>query len=390
MGMVYLARDERLAREVAIKFIQPELVRTEAARERFLHEARAMARVRHVNVVEIYAFGEFLGAPYFAMEYVQGSTVDEWMDLQGSPELSVDEVIGILDQVCQGVQAIHAAGAVHRDLKPTNVLVGPAFRVCVTDLGLAKVLDAPILTQEDDDDTVSGTPAYMSPEVVLGTPVPQELESRADVYSLGVMAFELLTGRLPFEHLDAHDMMLAHVDEDPPTPSELRADLPAAFDRVILKALAKDPRKRTASADALRRALLSARERSTSLRTRMRVLVADDDPAFRSLAVETLRHAFPEAEVESVPDGTRALEAVDREPPTLVVVDLDMPDLNGVELTAAFRASPEAQEMRILVVTATGGAPDWQLLKDLGADGFIVKPIDPVSLVALARRAVDH
>ncbi|HJL16344.1 MAG TPA: serine/threonine-protein kinase [Sandaracinaceae bacterium LLY-WYZ-13_1] len=388
MGMVYLGRDRRLERDVAIKFIQPTLVRSDEAHERFLREARTMARVHHVNVVEIYAYGEYMGAPYFVMEYVPGTTVDDWMRLHAHPHLSVDEVIGILDQVCRGVAAIHEAGAVHRDLKPTNVLIGPAFRVCVTDLGLAKVLDKPL--QDADKDTVSGTPAYMAPEIVLGTPLPRSLESQADVYSLGVMAFELFTGRLPFQHDSPTDMMLAHADDTPPVPSELRADLPRAFDRVILRALEKDPRKRIRGADELQRELLEARESASTATRADRILVADDDPDFRALIEETLRFAFPDAQIETFPDGAAALEAAERAPASLAVVDLDMPGLNGVELTAAFRATPHLQKTPILVVTATGGAPDWRLLQSLGADGFLVKPIDPVSLIALARRTLDH
>ncbi len=387
MGMVYLGRDLRLEREVAIKFIQPELVRSDEAHERFLREARTMARVHHENVVEIYAYGELFAAPYFVMEYVPGTTVEGWMRVHARPHLSVDESIGILDQVCRGVVAIHRAGAVHRDLKPTNVLIGPAFRVCVTDLGLAKVLDR---TLEESKDTVSGTPAYMAPEVVLATPLSRTMEARADVYSLGVMAFEMFTGRLPFLHADPTDMMLAHVDEAPPVPSELREDLPATFDEVILGALAKDPNRRTPSADAFQRALLEARESANAPPRALTILIADDDGDFRALASETLRFAFGDAEVVAVPDGDAALRALERRPASLAIVDLDMPGMNGVELTAAIRATPQLESMPILVVTATGGAPDWRLLQSLGADGFLVKPIDPVSLIALARRTLDH
>jgi serine/threonine-protein kinase len=386
MGMVFLANDLRLDRYVAIKFILPEYVKAPDAHERFLREARTMARIRHENVVEVYAYGELFSSPYFVMEYVPGTTLDGWLRLNARPFLSVDEVIGVLDQVCRGVTAIHRAGAIHRDLKPTNVLIGSAFRVCVTDLGLARVLDK----KHDLKDTVSGTPAYMAPEVVLGTVLSREIEARGDVYSLGVMAYELFTNRLPFEHDDAQDMMLAHLDDTPTPPSELRGDLPAGFDEVILAALAKDPHERTPDAAAFQRALLSAREEASAPQRALRILVADDDEDFRALAVETLRFAFEGAEIEEAPDGEAALRAAEREPYDLLVVDLDMPRMNGVEITAAIRATPQLAKMSILVVTATGGAPDWRLLSSIGADGFLVKPIDPVSLIALARRTLDH
>ncbi len=385
MGVVFLGRDVLLERDVAIKFIQPDLIRSPESHERFLLEARTMARVHHVNVVEIYAYGEYAGAPYFVMEYVPGVTVDDWMDEHGHPHLSVDEAIGILDQTCRGLAAIHAAGAVHRDLKPTNVLIGSAFRVCVMDLGLAKVLDHGIA---EDKDTVSGTPAYMAPEVVLGTPLSPELEAQADVYSLGVMAFEMVTGRLPFEHASPTEMMLAHVEQEPPVPSELRRDLPPAFDAVILGALAKDPEERVPGVEAFRRALLEARESVISNKSALRILIADDDDDFRELVQETLSYAFEGAEFISVADGAAAVREAEAQGVSLAIVDLDMPGMNGVEVTAAFRATPRLEKTPILVVTATGGAPDWRLLSSLGADGFVVKPIDPVSLIALARRTL--
>ncbi|MCB9593685.1 MAG: protein kinase [Sandaracinaceae bacterium] len=385
MGVVFLGRDLQLERKVAIKFIQPEMVQSDEAHERFLLEARAMARVKHVNVVDIYAYGEFARAPYFVMEYVPGVTAFEWMEDHGRPHLSVDEAIGILDQTCRGIAAIHAAGAVHRDLKPTNVLIGPAFRVCVMDLGLSKVLDRPASAPKD---TVSGTPAYMAPEVVLGTPLDAELEQQADVYALGVMAFEMITGRLPFTHVSPTEMMLAHVEQQPPVPSELRNDLPEAFDAVILGALAKNPRERTRGAEAFRRALLGARESVSSAKASLRILIADDDDDFRDLVEETLRYAFDGAEIVTVADGEAAVRAAEAGPVSLAVIDLDMPRMNGVEVTAAFRATPHLEKTPILVVTATGGAPDWRLLQSLGADGFVVKPIDPVSLIALARRTL--
>ncbi|UJR82655.1 protein kinase domain-containing protein [Sandaracinus amylolyticus] len=399
MGVVMLARDERLERDVAIKLIHPDYVASADAHARFVGEARTMARVRHENVVEIYTFGEHRApggqrAPYFVMEYVPGITLDARRRAQGV--LSIDEVIGVLEQVCRGLGAIHRAGAVHRDLKPTNVLIGPAFRVAVADLGLARVLDRP---RDADRDTVSGTPAYMSPEMVRGDVVPAGMHHRADVYSLAVMAFELLTGRLPFETDDAVEMMTRHATEAPPLASELRPELPRAFDEVLLRGMEKDPARRTASAEAFRRELLEARTPSPPARRTasdgatqhpgaLRLLVADDDEDFAALVRETLDWAFPGAEIVVARDGEQALRELDRRPAVLAVLDLDMPGLNGIELTAAIRATPRSERMPILVVTATGGAPDWRLLASLGADGFLVKPIDPMALVALARRTL--
>jgi serine/threonine-protein kinase len=143
---------------------------------------------------------------------------------------------------------------------------------------------------------------------------------------------------------------------------------------------------RTESADAFRRQLLRARESIERSHTHVRILVADDDSDFLDLARETLAYGFPGASIELARDGNAALSAIDREPASLAVIDLDMPGMNGVELTAALRAN---HSMPIVVCTATGGAPDWQLLQAIGADGFLVKPIDPFALIALSRKMLD-
>jgi serine/threonine-protein kinase len=166
----------------------------------------------------------------------------------------------------------------------------------------------------------------------------------------------------------------------------VRPELGTAFDAPLLQTLRVDPVQRTKSADVLRKQLLQARESLQHRATGLRILVADDDLDFRELARETLAYGFPGAHIELVSDGEAALAAIDREPASLAVIDLDMPGLNGVELTAALR---ERHSLPIVVCTASGGAPDWRLLSALGADGFLVKPIDPYALIALARKMVD-
>ena len=388
MGMVYVARDERLHRKVALKLIHPDYVSARRAHSRFVEEARLMAKVRHFNVVEIYSFGEYQRAPYFVMEYIAGRNAEDWLQERvGNGELlSIDESLGIMDQVCQGVAAIHEAGTVHRDLKPTNILIGKGFRVAVTDLGLACIADGRILASGD---TVSGTPAYMAPEIIRGDVIPAGLEPRVDVYSLGVLAFEFITGRLPFETDDPTEMMIQHLEQPPPPASEFRHDLPMAFDKVLARALAKTPEERTPSADHLRRDLFEAREFASAPSKASRILIADDDAEFCQVASAALSQAFPSAAVDVVRNGHAALKAVDEQPASLAVISLDLADMNGVELTAAFRASVNANDMPIVVVTAKGGASDWRLLQSLGADGFLLKPVDATGLVAMARRALD-
>jgi serine/threonine protein kinase len=369
--------------DVAVKLIHPKCVTDAQARERFLAEARVLARIRNPSVVEVYAFGEYKEAPYFVMELVPGRSLDAWLAQCDGQPLSVDEAIGILDQVCRGVSAMHRAGAVHHDLKPGNILIGPAFRVAVADLGLAWVFDA----ASEGARPVAGTPAYMAPEVAASRDdVPPALAPRADIYSLGVIAFELLTGRLPFDAEDILTVLWDHIANPPPVPSDVNPSLSPAFDRAILAALAKDPAQRTADALDLRDALLAARAALQASFAGTRVLVVDDDPEFGAWARGVLDIELPGSEVTVVGDGAAALAAVAQRPVALVLTDLRMPVMNGMELTAALRGEEATRHVPIVVVTGVGGASDWRVLRSIGADGFLVKPVDTASLGALIRR----
>jgi len=382
MGVVLLARDLHLERDVAIKLIRRDNCSQHQSHARFLAEARAMARVRHPNVVEVFAYGEAFGSPYFAMEYVPGPTLERWARDRG-PSLPVDEVIGVLEQVCRGVSAIHATGALHRDIKPANILVGPAFRVVVADFGLSRVLGK---NESGEHGALWGTPAYMAPELFSGETNDPSLEQRADVYALGVLAYELFTGKPPFYKDNLVALVHQICTEAPARPSQVRPELPTSFDAPILAALAKDPAERTPSVEALRRGLLEAREevRLPSAGT-TRILVADDDGDMRAFVLRILAKALPGASIEAVPDGASALDAATRTPPDAVVIDLDMPGLNGIELTAALRAQPGSEHTPIIVMTGSGTAADWRVLSGLGADGFLMKPFRPTQLSTLVR-----
>jgi serine/threonine-protein kinase len=382
MGMVVRAHDIQLQRDVALKLIHPRCIADEQVRQRFLAEARILARIRNASVVEVYAFGEYHEAPFFVMELVPGRSLDAWLaQCQGHP-LAIDEAVGILDQVCRGVAAMHRAGAVHHDLKPSNILIGPAFRVAVADLGLAWMVDK----ESEAARPVAGTPAYMAPEIASGQPVAAALAPRADVYALGVIAFELLTGRLPFDGDDVITVLWDHIATPPPLPSDVNPGLTNAFDEVILGALSKDPATRTGDALALREGLLAARARLHTSHAGTRILIADDDPEFAAWARGVLELDLPGSEISIVGDGAAALNALAQRPAALVVTDLQMPVMNGIELTAALRGQEATRHVPIVVMTGVGGAGDWKVLRHIGADGFLVKPAESASMCALIRR----
>jgi serine/threonine-protein kinase len=227
----------------------------------------------------------------------------------------------------------------------------------------------------------------MAPEVAFSERIDAELRARADVYSLGCLAYQLLTGRLPFEGNANIAVLLQHATTPPVPPRSLRADLPHELDRTVLQALAKDPRQRTSSVKAFQRDIALARlgEREPG-----RILVAEDDDDFRRALTLFLNLQFPNAEIECVRDGAGALEAVDRRPPSVAIVDLRMPVIDGLELTRRLRARRAAAETPIIVMTACGGTEEWKLLSELGADRFLVKPLVLDDLAALMRRVISE
>ncbi|MEO7109135.1 MAG: protein kinase [Polyangiaceae bacterium] len=383
MGIVLRARDEQLEREVAIKLIRPDLL-TSDLRERFLAEARAMARVVHPNVLPIYSFGEHEDAPYFVTQIVRGQTAEQWLrsrDQRLAPDL--DTAFKILDGTCRGVAAIHAAATVHRDLKPSNLLLDEDFSVCVADMGVSVLAEGVIDSRPNE---MVGTPQYMAPECILQRePLSPDLVHRVDVYALGCLAYELITGAPPFKADNLVAFLLAHTDEEPPRASSRREGISAELDEVLLAALAKDPHDRTPTADAFRRALNAAREKAVAP---VRILVAEDDEDFRELLGNSLRRGFPDAIVECVGNGRAALEAATENTPSVAILDLQMPELDGIQVTEILHSRGGAH-VPIIVLTGSGGPREWKHLASLGADGFLVKPVNVKDVVTLVMRVLD-
>lgn len=380
MGVVLAALDLRLERKVAIKLIRAELLEPGFC-ERFKQEARAMARVNHPNVLCIHAFGEHEAVPYFVMELVEGKTLEEWVDGAGA-EADLDLKLRILNDLCRGVTAIHEAGAVHRDIKPSNILLDSTLRPRVADLGVA----AWYRNSGAAPNEVVGTPAYMAPEIPfsvgqLGTPSPL-----ADVYSVACVAYELLTGRLPFDTEGGEfGCMLLHATAPVPPPTSICPELPKMFDSVLLSALAKNPEERTPSVELFRRSLIEARAQSLEP---VRIVVAEDDDDFRELLELKLGLDFPEAEIQCFPNGHAALEALEKEPASVAIFDLQMPVLDGMALTELVRAREACANMPIIVLTASGGPEEWRRLASLGADRFLVKPVNLDDVVTMIRKSM--
>ena len=243
MAKVYLAHDEVLGRDVALKMLRGAYAEDEEFVERFKREAQAAARLSHPNIVAVYDRGRAAdGSYYIAMEYVPGGTLKDRIVRDGA--LAPGVAAGVAEQISDALSAAHEQGVVHRDIKPQNALVTRSGDVKVTDFGIARAAASPSVTATS---VVLGTAAYMSPEQAQGKVVGP----RSDLYSLGVVLYEMLTGALPFEAENPVAVSLKHVNDPAPSPRDANPEVPEALDAITLKLLAKDPNDRYPSAAAL-------------------------------------------------------------------------------------------------------------------------------------------
>src|SRR5213080_4605623 len=252
MGVVYRAFDRELQEPVAIKTLRPETLAGESvALERFKQEIRLARKISHRNVVRTYDLGEVNGMYYLTMEYVEGTPLNQLISSRGRLPIPVTLTIG--KQLCRALEVAHEQGIIHRDIKPQNIVVEPSGFLKVMDFGIARLANPPQGKGLTEAGMSIGTPDYMSPEQLSGA----ELDPRSDLYSAGVVLFECLTGRVPFEADTTWALVAKHLEEEPPNPRTLNADVPEALAIVILKAMAKDREKRFPTAaemfDALAR-----------------------------------------------------------------------------------------------------------------------------------------
>jgi serine/threonine-protein kinase len=253
MGVVYRARDERLQRRVAIKVLPPELAFQKDIRQRFTREAQTAARLSHPHIVPIHTVGEGEGLVFFIMGYVDGESLNQRLKRRGP--LQAEEARRIIKETADALSAAHAVSIIHRDIKPDNILLeGTRGRVMVTDFGIAKALSSSSGATLTGAGVAIGTPSYMSPEQAAGE---SEIDGRSDLYSLGIVSYQILTGDLPFTAPTVAGILMKQITEPAPLLTDSRPDLPEDLSLAVSRCLEKDPENRWPSADSLRRALES-------------------------------------------------------------------------------------------------------------------------------------
>jgi serine/threonine-protein kinase len=257
MAVVYQAHDLMLERAVAIKVLRRDYSRDPAFRESFRQEAKAAANLSHPNIVTVHDFGLDSERLFIVMEYVPGTDLKTMLQKRG--RFTVDETLALLIQACAGVGYAHRAGLVHCDIKPQNMLITPDQRLKVVDFGIARALAS--IQPDEHEEVVWGSPQYFSPEQAAGkAPSPA-----SDVYSLGVILYEMLAGQLPFSATTSTELARMHRHEMPKSLRELNPSVPTALEQVLHKVLAKEPASRYRTADQLGRVLLTLREQSATI-----------------------------------------------------------------------------------------------------------------------------
>lgn len=375
MGEVFLAEDTRLYRKVALKVLLPEVAEDADKLARFVLEARAASALSHPNAAHIYEIGEANGRHFLAMEYIEGETLEK--RLAGDP-LPFTEIVAIASQVADALGAAHARGIVHRDIKPANLMIGARNHVKVLDFGLAKILpvagteipsSSQLATQFlTSGGVVLGTVSYMSPEQALG----RDVDHRTDLFSLGVVMYQMASGKLPFAGTSAQETLARILQSQPDALARLNYELPEEFERIVKKCLEKDRDRRYQSAKELLVDLGNLERAQSGEKTRtgvMRAVIVDDEELARHLMREYLNQAGVEVIAECA-NGFEAVKAIADRKPDLVFLDVQMPKLDGFEVLELIDPS-----VAVIYVTAY----DQYAMRafDAHAVDYLLKPFSP-------------
>jgi serine/threonine protein kinase/DNA-binding CsgD family transcriptional regulator len=379
---VYKGTDLRLRRSVAIKILLPHVHAT--TRARFEHEALSAAKLNHPSIMAIYDVGKDGDNQFIIIELVTGQPLYEY--IPSAP----DVVARLGHQICLALDYAHRAGVIHRDIKPANIYVTDEGGIKIMDFGLAIPVEGE-RKRFTATGSIIGTPAYLSPEQAQGKP----LDPRTDLYSLGVVLYEMVTGQLPFDADDIASILLQQVNKPAVPPSDYVKDMPMWLENVILKALEKSPDARFKTAAAMAGAIGNtpvADSKATMLTgtgtvepsgPQIRVVLADDHVSLRAPLAAYLEMAGDIAVVGEAGDGQEAIDQVQKYQPDVLMLDLNMPNVSGLQ--ALPQIKKDSPDIKVLVLTGRDETPYIMRALRAGANGYILKTASEKDIVNAVR-----
>jgi two-component system, LytTR family, response regulator len=384
MGEVYLATDDRLDRQVAVKILPADFCRDPERLQLFTLEAKITSGLNHPNLTHVYDIGREGDVSYLVMEHVEGEALNARLD---EGPLPLKEALAIGGQIADALDAAHQSGVVHRDIKPGNVMVNRRGHAKVLDFGLAKICSPKSAGRKSEDTQalsdiglVMGTVQYMSPEQALG----REVDARSDLFSFGALLYEMITGRLPFDGANPQEVLAKVLTAQPDAIGRFNYEVPAELERIVRKCLEKDPEDRYQSAreivldlralakpatvDASVAAAAAAAAKRKSSSGKLTAVIVDDEELARLITREYLKQCAPDIEVAAeCGNGFEAVKVIHELAPDLVFLDIQMPKLDGFEVLELIDHEPA-------VIFAT--AFDQYAMKafDAHAVDYLLKP----------------
>jgi serine/threonine-protein kinase len=363
MGQVFEAQDLALNRRVAIKAAWPNLEDSPVRKE-----AQALAAIRHPSMVGVFTVGKHAGIEYVVMERVFGIPLENFLYKKqtASEVVGIAEAIDLIIAIADGLAAVHHAGIAHRDVKPANIMLAPGGRVVLMDFGLF-LPEFEVAAQS----TIAGSPQYMAPEAISNTVEPGA-GGLVDLYALGVVAYEMLCGVPPFFGETADEVWDKHLYDEAPDLLRKRPDAPLRLAQFVHDMLAKDPALRPQSADAALFQLRSIRAQVTQ-EPPFSVLIVEDDREIAKVLSFYVKKAAPDAEIRLAYDGQQAVDAVRSQAPDVMLLDLHLPRMNGIEVAMCLRGEGAAEKTTIVSLSAGAQERDLTLLAQLGVNHFVPK-----------------
>lgn len=363
MGIVYKARDIELDETVALKILKDEYVTDEEMLARFKREIKIARRIRHANACSIYDLWISESIIFISMEFIEGKELTTYLEPK---PLAADWVLQIISQILPALQSAHEVNIIHRDLKPSNIMITPEEKAVIMDFGIARYVGKSDLTSHDD---ILGTPNYMAPEQFKG----QDIDQRCDIYSTGVILYEMITGSLPFFGESPLDVALKHIQEEPIPPREINPEMSEVLNNIIMKCMEKNPDNRYQTIAELMIAIDELQGVQTRKKEK-KILIVDDEPAIISLLERFMK--LKGLRTVSASNGGDAIQVATSELPDIILLDIMMPSMDGYHTIEIMRENKKLRDIPVIIMTSIHDKQYEAYAKKAGAKAFFLKPLD--------------